>query len=950
MAILLDGLVASTVAAPAPPPIPNELRAGGGFIVHLNCGDGRRTAPLRVNDRCLIQGLEPDPGNVAAARALLQAQGLYGPVSVVAWEGPQLPYADGIVNFLVADEPATVAADEILRVLVPGGRAVVAAGGGWREVVKPWPREFDGWTHFEHDPGRSSVSEDLVAGPPQSLCWLAGEPSPRYSTFDAPPAGFVTAGGGNFYWLPVLADPAKKPSHPTSRLLCRDAFNGLPRWTVDLAIPAAPPCMVAAPDRLYVHQGPGKLSAYGARDGKVIQTYDRAIGADLILLVGGTLMIQYAKAGTVAALDVAGGSERWRRQFAPAPRRPDGAVAGTDGVYVLAQETAAGPLLLHGLDLGTGKTRWATDVGGLIAAGAPPEQALSLVSCRDGLLVLSDAPRWFKPQGCANHVVSCRDGAVLWSFHYEPTDHGGRATNVLHIGDTIWIKTRTRWVALDARTGTERRSLPVTETRCYPDHATARHLYSGFMDFLGLEDGALNRFQAARSGCASGFFPANGRVYSLPTRCNCYPMVRGYLGLSPAPPPPPPPAPAAAAPAKGPAFGRAMPGEDDAGDWPMHRADASRSASTKAKIPAAGRIVWSASFGGRVSPATAGAGMIFASVVDRQAVVAVAARDGKTLWRVTADARVDSPPTYAGGCVVFGCADGSVTCLAAKTGDLVWRRRVAPGDRSIVVREQVESPWPVHGSVLVAGGKVYAAAGRHTLLDGGLVIVAIDLVSGAELWRRRRANESPPATDDLLIGGDAALYLGGSVQLDPADGAPRRQGTDKILWAPHGMLAENFADPACGGNDRWFSRWVYADKRGRETFDKSVCHPRFSRLPAARGDIIAFDGRGMIAVCQEFGAGENSLTALAPDGAVAWQLALPGPGETKFGALAIGADGFVLASANPDGTGQLSCRDRDGGAELRATAIPAAPVWDGLVLAYGRLFVATGDGRILCVE
>ena len=44
----------------------------------------------------------------------------------------------------------------------------------------------------------------------------------------------------------------------------------------------------------------------------------------------------------------------------------------------------------------------------------------------------------------------------------------------------------------------------------------------------------------------------------------------------------------------------------------------------------------------------------------------------------------------------------------------------APLDERIVYYEQMESVWPVHGSVLVVGGRVYCVAGRSMFLDGGL--------------------------------------------------------------------------------------------------------------------------------------------------------------------------------------------------------------------------------------
>ena len=80
------------------------------------------------------------------------------------------------------------------------------------------------------------------------------------------------------------------------------------------------------------------------------------------------------------------------------------------------------------------------------------------------------------------------------------------------------------------------------------------------------------------------------------------------------------------------------------------------------------------------------------------------AATGETAWTFSADGRIDSPPTYYRGRLLFGSRDGWVYCLRAADGALIWRFRAAPVDRRLVAFEQVESAWPVHGSVLVDNG------------------------------------------------------------------------------------------------------------------------------------------------------------------------------------------------------------------------------------------------------
>ena len=75
--------------------------------------------------------------------------------------------------------------------------------------------------------------------------------------------------------------------------------------------------------------------------------------------------------------------------------------------------------------------------------------------------------------------------------------------------------------------------------------------------------------------------------------------------------------------------------------------------------------------------------------------------------------------------MLFGCRDGYIYCLRADDGGLAWRFRAAPLQDRIVAYEQLESVWPVHGSVLIRDGVLYAVAGRSTFLDDGLRLVRL---------------------------------------------------------------------------------------------------------------------------------------------------------------------------------------------------------------------------------
>ena len=75
-------------------------------------------------------------------------------------------------------------------------------------------------------------------------------------------------------------------------------------------------------------------------------------------------------------------------------------------------------------------------------------------------------------------------------------------------------------------------------------------------------------------------------------------------------------------------------------------------------------------------------------------------------------------------------------CLRAADGALIWRFRGAPVDRRTMAFEQIESVWPVHGTVLIEEGVATFVAGRSTFLDHGLRYIQLDVKTGAKLMEK----------------------------------------------------------------------------------------------------------------------------------------------------------------------------------------------------------------------
>jgi len=145
---------------------------------------------------------------------------------------------------------------------------------------------------------------------------------------------------------------------------------------------------------------------------------------------------------------------------------------------------------------------------------------------------------------------------------------------------------------------------------------------------------------------------------------------------------------------------------------------------------------------------------------------------------------------------------------------LAWRFRAAPGERRIAARGQVESAWPVHGSVLVRDGTVTCAAGRTSYLDGGIRLVRLDLRTGRRLAEQTLASrdpqtgeqpsepmmfEMPGALPDVLSAEGDLLFMR-RLAFDPKNLAPRTSRPH--LYSPAGFL-----------NGDWWHRtyWIYGE-------------------------------------------------------------------------------------------------------------------------------------------
>ena len=743
----------------------------GGLVVHLGCGDGKLTANLRPNDSYLVHGLDRDKTRVEAARAHIRERGVYGPISVETFDGKKLPYAENLVNLLVVEDGYDLPPEECMRVLVPGGVMCVKEAGAWSKTAKPWPENIDEWTHYLHGPDNNAVANDSVVAPPKHIQWVAPPRWSRNHEFSPSIYGAVSAKGRLFYVQdegPIGFATKKLPDRMS--LVARDAFNGallwkrpMKSWWTSVMNWKAVPIklqrrLVAAGDRLFATLGIGDpIAALDAATGKTQKVYDGTAHASEIVYADKTLLLAVRNDGTktqqksqkngIMAIDADTGKTLWEKKGLPAEL----SLCSTSGK---AYAVLDGKVVC--LDLRSGEEQW---------------RGPSTIR-KQGVLIAQD--KVVLALGKKTEALSADSGKMLWT---------GRSNASFVSPSDAFVIDGLLWpgvagVGLDLMTGQKKRSFKARMTsghhhRCFMRKATTRYVLGSkrgveFYDITGKKPAVL--YDWMRGICRLGVVPCNGLLYLPPTTCRCYieAQMHGFLAMAPGRQTNGKTHDLVERTERGTAADSKLSAKAGAEDWPTYRHDAKRSGSTASEPPTAVEAIWRAGLGTPITQPVVVGDRVFVAARERHVVMCLNAQDGKTRWIFTAGGRVDTPPTYYRGTLLFGSADGWVYSVDSATGKLRWRNRCAPRERRIGSFGQLESAWPVAGSILVEDNVAYAAAGRSSLVDGGIQLCALDAKTGKVLHRTTLSEPAdktgsaffmPAVQSDVLVGDGKSIYL-----------------------------------------------------------------------------------------------------------------------------------------------------------------------------------------------
>jgi len=797
----------------------------------------------------------------------------------------------------------------------------------WKAPIKDWGWQAWKPSWFTPRPGDIplNIQKRLVAvgdrvyatlGYRAPVCELDASTGETLRTFEGSERTAEILLHGERLVLSIMPADTNRP-----RLMTIDLSTGETKWTSEKDYGGTTTCYY----RFTAMRG-------SVEPAKVDPTLNIATDGKIIALLDG---------GDVVAVDAENGKEKWRATFplVEADHNAGRIKAGKTlwrGTLIVEDDVVlhASPNQLAAFDADTGKQLW-----------TQPKKYLQHL--------------WFEWMD-----VFVIDGLV-WTWSAEV-----QRGQLVGGGNSSWPVTVNGY---DLRTGEMKRNVPLGNIfkthhhhRCYRNKATTNYIIASRRgtEFVDLVNGEHTVDNWLRGTCHLGMMPANGLQYAPPHPCQCY-IDEKLNGLN---------AVAGTSQAalagtqvdedsprltRGPHFdplrGCQAPSNTY---WSTFRYNSMRTGASPTELPREVKLLWQKQIGRKVAAPIVVADQVFLSKPDEHQVVALNAETGKQVWQFTAGGRIDSPPTWhLNRVVVFGSADGHVYCVDAENGGLMWRFRAAPQDRMIGAFGQLESAWPVHGSVLVVGDTVYFAAGRTSQLDGGIWLFALDIATGEIRQESKLAGphytvdgleqnyKLPMGTlPDILQGDDRLVYMRDLVfnkKFEQQDLTPKE--TSSHIMAPGGMLDESYFKriPWSLKPGSPYARMVVHDK------DTAYCARMFDSLQGLDPKVYFTPGK----------AGYLLFALPKRGGKEIWSQRVP----VRVNTMAVATDDLLYAgypdvvdAADPLASfegrlgGVLAARAKADGEKLWSHKLTAPPTFNGLAVSEGRIYISLKDGSIVC--
>jgi len=343
--------------------------------------------------------------------------------------------------------------------------------------------------------------------------------------------------------------------------------------------------------------------------------------------------------------------------------------------------------------------------------------------------------------------------------------------------------------------------------------------------------------------------------------------------------------------------------------------------------------------------------------------------------------------------------------VRAADGVLAWRFLAAPTHMQAVAFDQIESVWPVHGSVLVhtpygpeARAVAYVSAGRSSYLDGGIWLYGLEPLTGRAVVQQRIESDEPEIMDPPVNAGDYAKKISQNtldyktfLSADRSDAFSMRGALTDVLVADRNSIFMRHMrlnlrlEPQEDRRMHLYAVSTLLDDYGHNRADwllgsgnltrLSVALPWYAKrhhMAVAHGLCLSFDAQTV------WGIQQTQYSRVKPVAYVLRAESRPGPAELDVASTwpppkqvkaaqdtgpgiwslplsfqpraLVRAGAQVMTGGREQGQGVLQVVDAHAGRSLDRQVLPAPPVWDGLAVAGGRLYIAMENGAIQCMK
>ena len=931
-------------------------RESGLFVV---VGCGRANAPqlaadLGKNGNSLVHVIAGDKSELADVNKAIAAGGVKGCVTAEQLGLAKLPYRDYMVNVMVVMDMAKAAKagfdlKEARRCMAPYGRLITCEAGKIKNIEEiPLPEKMDIWTHQYHGPDGRPVSTDKVFDLPVGFRWNAGLPmnfdNPQRSANRYSSTRALVLNDGRCFTISTAVwenlGAGWKSKYGTDQYLtCRDAFNGRMLWRKrigdtyygGLYIENLAP-MISIGRHVYAAGENGKMLVISTRTGKTLRELPTTYIPGVIAAAKGIVVAATWKGGKSM-----GSVRRYDR------RRMDWAIAGGS---VEAYDDKSGKLLWKNNLLGTSLR---ISDGRVFIVNRDKNDPLEEKHNRRG----KNGPKR-PPQKVI--ALDLAKGSVLW----EATDESFKAkdqTITLEAAGfgavAVAHNNRNTVALLSAESGkvldTEKAAAAGKNFFRYRGHICTPVMRVGDI-LLNNRGGTITKgkerqnFGGARAGCLTGTVPGYGAGYIPQNWCRCLPaQIPGLQVIAPIGKIPiPAEMEVATKPVQFAAYNEAADGISSPSMWTSFRGNARRSSSagcdiaqkvnvlwtkkvTAKKIEGTVQRDWRSFLNTRLTAPVAAGSLVIVADIDHNEIIAVDAKNGSVKWRFMTSGRMDTAPTLHKGICLAGDRTGYVYAIKIKTGQLIYKLRIAPEEKRMMSYGKVESVWPVIGGVMVAEGKAYASAGRTQGSDGGLLVRAFTPETGKVLWSKAlpQAGRGGRRNDALALHDDTARVMGYCLNLEKGEIAKAGKGA-AITIGLEGIYSWN---------------WT------------RVGHRKFGAIGfgGARGDTVSWSDK-YVAVCAA--RNELSLSELqAGKPKRKWAFAVSK--DRQVTSLVICNNVVVLGGA-------LMGQGKTQGFVQAIGIESGKPIWDktfasklafnGLAVESGRIIASFDDGSVTCLK